>query len=73
MPRFEIDVDPAIISPLTHCKPVSSFYIQAFQDQRTITVILKTQLHSLVLEWNNFFHRSASRTPNFGAPGDYVQ
>ena len=52
MPRFEIDVDPCDhITADAIGKPGQRvFYIQAFQDQRTITVIIeKAQLNSMAI------------------------
>jgi hypothetical protein len=48
MPRFEIDVDPCdhITADAIGNPGQRVFYLQAYQDQRTITVIIeKTQLH----------------------------
>ena len=57
MPRFEIDVDPCDhITADAIGKPGQRvFYIQAFQDQRTITVIIeKAQLQSLAIGVERF-------------------
>ena len=50
MPRFEIDVDPCdhITADALGAPGQRVFYLQAFQDARTVTVIIeKVQLQSL--------------------------
>jgi uncharacterized repeat protein (TIGR03847 family) len=77
MPRFEIDVDPCDhITADALGKPGQRvFYIQAFQDQRTITVIIeKTQLNSLAIGIEQFLSQISHQNPNLPeASGDYVE
>jgi uncharacterized repeat protein (TIGR03847 family) len=77
MPRFEIDVDPCDhITADAIGKPGQRvFYIQAFQDQRTITVIIeKAQLNSLVIGIEQFLSQIAEKNPDLPeASGDYVE
>ena len=50
MPRFEIDVDPCdhLTADAIGAPGQRVFYLQAYQDQRTITVLIeKAQLQSL--------------------------
>ena len=58
------------------CRPGQRFfYIQAFQDQRTITIIIeKAQLHSLAIGVEQFFAQINEQNPNLSeASGDYVE
>jgi len=77
MPRFEIDVDPCDhITADALGKPGQRvFYIQAFQDQRTITVIIeKAQLNSLAIGVEQFLSQISQQNPNIPeATGDYVE
>ena len=77
MPRFEQDVDPCDhITADAIGKPGQRvFYIQAFQDQRTITVIIeKTQLHSLAIGIEQFLSQVSEQNPELSeASGDYVE
>ena len=77
MPRFEIDVDPCDhITADAIGKPGQRvFYIQAFQDQRTITVIIeKAQLHSLAIGVEQFLAQVDEQNPDLSeASGDYVE
>ena len=77
MPRFEIDVDPCDhITADAIGKPGQRvFYIQAFQDQRTITVIIeKAQLHSLAIGVEQFLSQVDEQNPDLSeASGDYVE
>jgi hypothetical protein len=65
-PAFDIDVDPVTTSPLTPlASPVSAcFILQAYQDQRTITIIIeKAQLIRLPLALNNSFAQISQQYP----------
>ena len=77
MPRFEIDVDPCDhITADAIGKPGQRvFYLQAYQDQRTITVIIeKTQLHSLAIGVEQFLSQINEQNPDVEeASGDYVE
>jgi uncharacterized repeat protein (TIGR03847 family) len=55
--------------------PASVFYIQAWQDQRTVTVIIeKTQLQSLAVGVEQFIAQIMSENPDLEeASGDYVE
>lgn len=77
MPRFEINVDP-----LDHItvdaigKPGQRvFYIQAWQDQRTVTVLIeKFQLQSLSVGMEQFLAEVKRQTPEIeDEPGDFVE
>ena len=57
MPRFEIDVDPCdhITADAIGAPGQRVFYLQAYQDQRTITVLIeKAQLQSLAIGIEQF-------------------
>ena len=77
MPRFEIDVDPCDhITADAIGKPGQRvFYIQAFQDQRTITVIIeKAQLLSMAIGVEQFLSQLDEQNPDLSeASGDYVE
>jgi uncharacterized repeat protein (TIGR03847 family) len=77
MPRFEIDVDPCdhITADAIGQPGQRVFYIQAFQDQRTVTVIIeKTQLHSLAIGVEQFLSQISKQNPDLPeASGDYVE
>ena len=77
MPRFEIDVDPCDhITADAIGKPGQRvFYIQAFQDQRTITVIIeKAQLQSMAIGIEQFLSQLDEQNPDLSeASGDYVE
>lgn len=77
MPRFEIDVDPCDhITADAIGKPGQRvFYIQAFQDQRTITVIIeKAQLNSLAIHVEQFLSQLYQQNPALPeASGDYIE
>ena len=77
MPRFEIDVDPCDhLTADAIGKPGQRvFYIQAFQDQRTITVIIeKAQLHSLAIGVEQFLSQVNEQNPDITeSSGDYVE
>jgi uncharacterized repeat protein (TIGR03847 family) len=77
MPRFEIDVDPCDhLTADAIGKPGQRvFYLQAYQEQRTITVIIeKAQLHSLAIGVEQFLAQLTEQNPNLPeASGDYVE
>src|SRR5574341_528384 len=77
MPRFEIDVDPCdhITADAIGNPGQRVFYIQAYQDQRTVTVIIeKTQLHSLAIGVEQFLAQIYEQNPTIPeASGDYVE
>jgi len=77
MPRFEIDVDPCdhITADAIGRPGQRVFYIQAFQEQRTITVIIeKAQLHSLAIHLEQFLAQLDEQNPDLSeASGDYVE
>src|SRR5512138_2564658 len=77
MPRFEIDVDPCDhITADAIGKPGQRvFYIQAFQDQRTVTVIIeKAQLNSMAIGIEQFLSQLDEQNPDLSeASGDYVE
>ena len=66
MPRFEIDVDPCehITADALGTPGQRIFYLQAFQDARTITVIIeKIQLQSLSVGIEQFLAQLSEQTP----------
>ena len=66
MPRFEIDVDPCDhITADAIGKPGQRvFYLQAYQDQRTITVIIeKAQLQSMAIGIEQFLSQVGEQNP----------
>jgi uncharacterized repeat protein (TIGR03847 family) len=75
MPRFEIDVDPCDhITADAIGKPGQRvFYIQAYQDERTITVLIeKAQLQSLAIGIEQFLSQISQQNPDLEeASGDY--
>ncbi|MDK1030289.1 MAG: DUF3090 domain-containing protein [Anaerolineae bacterium] len=75
MPRFEIDVDPLDhITADALGKPGKRvFYIQAWQDQRTFTVIIeKFQLQSLSVSVEQFIAEMSRQAPEIeDVSGDY--
>lgn len=77
MPRFEIDVDPVDhITTDAIGKPGQRvFYIQAWQEQRTITVLIeKIQLQSLSVGVEQFLAEIHRQMPDLkDAPGDYIE
>jgi len=77
MPRFEIDVDPVDhISADAIGKPGQRvFYIQAWQDQRTVTVLIeKFQLQSLSVGVEQFLAEVIRQAPELeDVPGDYIE
>ena len=77
MPRFEIDVDPCdhLTADAIGRPGQRVFYLQAYQEQRTITVIIeKTQLHSLAISIEQFLAQLDEKNPDLSdASGDYVE
>ena len=77
MPRFEIDVDPCdhITADAIGQPGQRVFYIQAFQDQRTVSVIIeKTQLESLAIGVEKFLSQVSKQNPALPeASGDYME
>jgi uncharacterized repeat protein (TIGR03847 family) len=66
MPRFEIDVDPCdhITADAIGAPGQRIFYLQAFQDARTITVIIeKVQLQSLSVGIEQFLAQLTEQNP----------
>jgi uncharacterized repeat protein (TIGR03847 family) len=77
MPRFEIDVDPVDhITADAIGKPGQRvFYIQAWQDQRTVTVLIeKFQLQSLSVGVEQFLAEVVRQAPELeDVSGDYIE
>jgi len=77
MPRYEIDVDPCDhITADAIGKPGQRvFYLQAYQEQRTITIIIeKAQLQSLAIGIEQFLAQISQQAPDLEeASGDYVE
>lgn len=77
MARFEIDVDPVdhITSDAIGQPGQRVFYIQAWQDQRTVTVIIeKAQLQSLAVGVEQFMAQIMAENPELEeASGDYIE
>ena len=67
MPRFEIDVDPCdhITADAIGSPGQRVFYLQAYQDQRTITVLIeKAQLQSLAIGVEQFLSQISQQNPD---------
>jgi uncharacterized repeat protein (TIGR03847 family) len=77
MPRFEIDVDPCDhLTADAIGKPGQRvFYLQAYQEQRTITIIIeKAQLLSLAIGIEQFLAQFSQQNPELEeASGDFVE
>lgn len=77
MPRFEIDVDPCDhITADAICKPGQRvFYLQAYQEQRTITVLIeKAQLQSLAIGVEQFLAQVSQQNPDLeDASGEFSE
>ena len=77
MPRFEIDVDPCDhLTADAIGKPGQRvFYLQAYQEQRTITIIIeKAQLLSLAIGIEQFLAQLSQQNPELEeASGDFVE
>ncbi len=76
MPRIEIDVDPCdhLTADAIGRPGQRVFYLQAYQEQRTITVIIeKAQLLSLAIGIEQFLVQIIQQNPDLEeASGDYV-
>jgi uncharacterized repeat protein (TIGR03847 family) len=67
MPRFEIDVDPCdhITADAIGSPGQRVFYLQAYQDNRTITVLIeKAQLQSLAIGIEQFLAQLNQQNPD---------
>ncbi len=77
MPRFEVDVDPCdyITSDAIGQPGQRVFYIQAFQAEKTYTVIIeKAQLQSLAIGVEKFLAEVERQNPSLKeAAADYVE
>ncbi len=77
MPRIDIDVDPCDhLTADAIGKPGQRvFYLQAYQEQRTITIIIeKAQLLSLAIGIEQFLAQISQQNPELEeASGDYVE
>lgn len=77
MSRYEIDVDPCDhITADAIGKPGERvFYLQAYQDTRTITVLIeKAQLQSLAIGIEQFLSQISQQNPDLEeAAGDYLE
>jgi len=77
MPRFEIDVDPCdhITADAIGSPGQRVFYLQAYQDNRTITVLIeKAQLQSLAIGVEQFLSQISQQNPDLEeASGDFVE
>jgi len=77
MPPIEIDVDPCdhLTADAIGNPGQRVFYLQAYQDTRTITIIIeKAQLLSLAIGIEQFLSQLATQNPDLDdASGDYVE
>ena len=77
MPRFEIDVDPCdhITADAIGNPGQRVFYLQAYQDQRTITILIeKAQLQSLAIGVEQFLSQINQQNPDLEeAVGDFYE
>jgi uncharacterized repeat protein (TIGR03847 family) len=77
MPRFEIDVDPVdhITTDAIGQPGQRVFYLHAWQDQRTVTVIIeKAQLQSLTVGVEQFLAQVMETNEGLDeASGDYIE
>ncbi|MGC8856039.1 MAG: DUF3090 domain-containing protein [Anaerolineae bacterium] len=77
MPRFEIDVDPCdhITADAIGQPGQRVFYIQGYQDQRTITLLIeKVQLQSLSIGIEQFLSQISNENPSLPeASADYLE
>ena len=77
MPRFEIDVDPCdhLTADAIGRPGQRVFYMQAYQEQRTITVIIeKVQLQSLAINVEQFLAKLEEQDPDLSeSSGDYIE
>ena len=73
MPRFEIDVDPCdhITADAIGIPGQRVFYLQAYQDQRTVTILIeKAQLQSLAIGIEQFLSQINEQNPNLEEVAD---
>ena len=77
MPRFEIDVDPCdhITADAIGNPGQRVFYLQAYQDQRTITILIeKAQLQSLAIGVEQFLSQINQQNPDLEeASGEFSE
>ena len=77
MPRFEIDVDPCdhITADAIGAPGQRVFYLQAFQDARTVTVIIeKIQLQSLSVGIEQYLAQLSEQNPELTeASAEFMQ
>ena len=77
MPRFEIDVDPCnhITADAIGSPGQRVFYLQAFQDARTVTIIIeKLQLQSLSVGIEQFLAQLLEQNPDLAeGSADFVE
>ncbi len=77
MPRFEIDVDPCdhLTADAIGEPGQRVFYLQAYQEQRTITVLIeKAQLQSLAIGIEQFLSQIRQQNPSLEeAGGEFVE
>lgn len=67
MPRFEIDVDPCdhITADAIGAPGQRVFYLQAYQEERTITILIeKAQLQSLAIGIEQFLSQIIQQNPH---------
>ena len=77
MPRLDIDVDPCdhITADAIGSPGQRVFYLQAYQDNRTITVLIeKAQLQSLAIGVEQFLSQISQQNPDIEeASGDFIE
>lgn len=77
MPRFEIDVDPCdhLTADAIGEPGQRVFYLQAYQDQRALTVLIeKAQLQSLAIGIEQFLSQIQSQNPDLEeAGGEFIE
>jgi uncharacterized repeat protein (TIGR03847 family) len=77
MPRFEIDVDPCdhITADAIGNPGQRVFYLQAYQEQRTITILIeKAQLQSLAIGIEQFLSQINQQNPDLEeASGEFSE
>ncbi len=77
MPRFEIDIDPCdhITADAIGAPGQRVFYLQAYQEQRTVTILIeKAQLQSLAIGIEQFLSQINQQNPTLEeAPGEFQE
>ncbi len=77
MPRFEIDVDPCdhITADAIGSPGQRVFYLQAYQEERTITILIeKAQLQTLAIGVEQFLSQINQQNPDLEeASGDFFE